>query len=259
MNHYETLGVQPNATPDEIKKAYRKLASTHHPDKGGSTATFQAIQAAYETLSDPAKRQQFDNPQPGPFPGGHFEFRAGHPFDGMFGDILRQHRAQQAQLYRTEVWVTLEQVLTGDEQTIQLQTPLSTHTVKVTVPKGVHDGSQVRLDNILGPGVVLMVIFRIRPHLLYARANQDLVCNHSISVLDLIVGSTFEFTTLANKTLEVTVPPRTQPNSQMKIAGHGLPYLNSGQIGDQIILLKPTIPDIIDEQIINSILQSRTK
>jgi DnaJ-class molecular chaperone len=51
MDHYKTLDVARTATPDEIKKAYRKLASQHHPDKGGNTAKFQELQTAYDTLS----------------------------------------------------------------------------------------------------------------------------------------------------------------------------------------------------------------
>ena len=79
MDHYQTLGVAKNATPDDIKKSYRKLASTHHPDKGGDTATFQKIEEAYRILSDPTQRQQYDNPMPqgnpfGGFQGGGFNF-----------------------------------------------------------------------------------------------------------------------------------------------------------------------------------------
>ena len=64
MSHYDTLSITKSATPDEIKKAYRKLASKHHPDKGGDTATFQKIEEAYRVLSDPQQRQQYDNPNP---------------------------------------------------------------------------------------------------------------------------------------------------------------------------------------------------
>ena len=70
-NAYETLGVPKGASEEEIKKAYRKLASQHHPDKGGNTAKFQEIQSAYETLTDPQKRAEHDNPNP--FKGHHFE------------------------------------------------------------------------------------------------------------------------------------------------------------------------------------------
>jgi curved DNA-binding protein CbpA len=59
MDHYNTLGVSKTATPDEIKKAYRKLASQHHPDKGGDKAKFQEIQAAYDTLSNSDNRKDF--------------------------------------------------------------------------------------------------------------------------------------------------------------------------------------------------------
>ena len=77
MEHYQTLGVDRNASPDDIKKAYRRLAGQHHPDKGGDTATFQKIQQAYETLSDPQKKQEYDNPNPfGGMPGGGGPFRA---------------------------------------------------------------------------------------------------------------------------------------------------------------------------------------
>ena len=86
MNHYETLGIDRNASPEDVKKAYRRLASKHHPDKGGNTKTFQDIQTAYDTLSDPNKRAQYDTPQP---QGGiHFNF--GHQnihdiFNQQFG------------------------------------------------------------------------------------------------------------------------------------------------------------------------------
>ena len=64
MDYYQILGVQRSATPDEIKKAFKKLASKHHPDKGGDKAEFQRIQEAYGVLGDPQKRAQYDRPRP---------------------------------------------------------------------------------------------------------------------------------------------------------------------------------------------------
>jgi DnaJ-class molecular chaperone len=259
MDHYTTLGVAKNAAPDEIKKAYRKLASQHHPDKGGDKAKFQDIQAAYDTLSDPNKRQQYDNPAPqgfhtqGGVPPG-FEHIFGQMFGGgsPFGDMFGQQRRNQPQTFRTTVGITLEQAYNGGEQILKLQTPTNVHAVTIQIPKGINNGNQMRIDNVID-GASLIVDFRVEPHLKYDRQGNDLLCNQQISVLDLIVGTSFEFTTLSGKTLEVTVKPKTQPYMQLKLAGQGMPILNSTAYGDQIILFKPFIPDIIDEQIVNSI------
>ena len=64
MDHYNTLGVSKDANKQEIKLAYRKLASKHHPDKGGDQEQFKRIQGAYSVLSDPDQRAQYDNPSP---------------------------------------------------------------------------------------------------------------------------------------------------------------------------------------------------
>lgn len=86
-NYYETLGVDKKATPEEIKKAFRKLAQKHHPDKGGDEATFKEITEAYSTLSDEKKRREYDNygqTFPGGNPGGGFN-AGGFDFSGFGG------------------------------------------------------------------------------------------------------------------------------------------------------------------------------
>jgi DnaJ-class molecular chaperone len=264
MEHYETLGVAKNATPDEIKKAYRKLASKNHPDKGGDTSTFQKIQTAYDTLSDPQKRQEYDNPSPfGRNPSGGWQQAGGfNPFghggfDDIIGQFMRQaqHQQRQPQMFRTTIAITLEQVYFGGEQIINLQTPTATKPIKIDVPKGIDNGHQVRIDNVID-GASLVVEFRVHPHLKYDRKGSDLYCNHPVSVLDLITGTSFEFTSLGGKTLEVTIPPMTQPHMNLKLAGHGLPKVGN-RYGDQIILLKPFVPTTIDEQIINAIRKAK--
>jgi DnaJ-class molecular chaperone len=261
-DHYQTLGVAKNATPDELKKAYRRLASIHHPDKGGDTAEFQKIQVAYDTLSDPAKRQQYDNPMPqgnpfGAHVGGfHFNMN-GFNMDDIFGQMFRQHHHNN-NVFRTTFWISLEQVYNGGEEVLKLQTPTGMHMVRVNIPKGIMDGGQVRYEKVIESND-LIVEYRIHNHLKYERRMNDLYCNHSISVLDLIVGSSFEFTTISGKTLEVAVPPKTQPFMHLKLAGHGMPIQGTTAYGDQIILLKAYIPDIIDSRITDSILLTNTK
>jgi len=266
MDHYTTLGVNKSSSPEEIKKAYRKLASQHHPDKGGDTRKFQDIQTAYDTLSDPAKRQQYDNPQPqgfGGFPGGFHFTQSGMPpgFEDIFSQMFGQQRQQPQHhqpMFRTNIGVTLEQVYHGESCNVRLQTNNGLQLAQIQIPKGIVDGGQIRLDNII-QNASLLVEFRIQPNLKFDRQANDLICNQPISVLDLITGGSFEFTTISGKTLEVKVPPKTQPYKQLKIAGEGMPIMNTPLYGDQIILLKPFVPDTIDEQIVNSILQAKEK
>lgn len=274
MDYYTLLGVSKTSSPDEIKKAYRKLASQHHPDKGGDTAMFQQIEEAYRTLSDPQKRQQYDNPRPQGMPGGmggfHFnanDFNLNDIFAQVFGGGgfggqghpfgQHQHRTQQ-QMFRTQVALSLEDSYKGITQTLRLQTQNETKMVNIDVPKGIDNGNQIRYDKVLEQGL-LLVEFRILPHLRFERKGNDLYCNQSISVLDLIVGTSFEFTTISGKTLEIKVAPKTQPNMQLKISGQGMPIPNSNIYGDQIIVLKPYIPDTIDSEITDSILRSKQK
>src|SRR2546421_9898770 len=96
MNAYETLDVAKNASADEIKKAYRKLARQYHPDRNPGDAAaeerFKEVQTAYDLLSDPEKRKQYDtfgaNGAPGGFGGANFDFDIGDLgdlFGGLFG------------------------------------------------------------------------------------------------------------------------------------------------------------------------------
>ena len=179
--------------------------------------------------------------------------------DEMFGQMFRQHHQHHQQnTYRTSYWISLEQAYKGGEEMLKLQTPTGLHMVKVNIPKGVPDGGQVRYEKVVDSSD-LIVEYRIHPHLQYERKMNDLHSNHSISVLDLIVGTTIKFTTMGGKTLDVTVQPMTQPFMHLKLAGHGMPIQGTNAYGDQIILLKPFIPDNIDSRITDSILQSKTQ
>jgi curved DNA-binding protein len=262
MEHYQTLGLDKSASSDEIKKAYRKLASIHHPDKGGDTATFQKIQAAYETLSDDGKRQQYDNPMPQGFggqgfPGGGFSFNVnGFDVNDLFGQMFNQQRHQRSNVYRTAVQITLEQAYNGTTQTIRLQTHTGQHLVEITIPKGIKDGDQVRYDNVI-EGNSLTVEYRIQNHLKYERRGHDLYSSETISVLDLIVGGSLHFETISGKTLEVNINPNTQPFMNLKLSGQGMPIHGTNQYGNQILTIKPIIPDNISQNIIQAILDNK--
>lgn len=264
MDHYHTLGVAKNATPEEIKKAYRRLASIHHPDKGGDTAMFQNIQTAYETLSDPQKRSQYDNPQPqgfnggfqDGFPGGFHFGHAGVDINEIFGQMFGQRQRPTHPTFKTDVWISLEQVYGGGEQILQFNNNQLSQVIRIEIPKGIEDGQQIRYNDLV-PNAALIVEFRVKPHPKYQRNGMNLHSTQRVNVLDLIVGSEFEFTTISGKTFSVKINPKTQPNSNLRISGQGL---SRGSVtGDQYILLDIFIPDTIDEAIINSIMESKQK
>jgi len=271
MDHYATLGIAKTASPDEIKKAYRRLASKHHPDKGGDTAMFQKIEEAYRTLSDPQKKQEYDNPKPD-FQGFNFGGFGNDPsmFSGdmdprdIFAHIFGQRAGNpfanrnQRQVFRTQMAVSLGDAYLGSSQILKIQTPTGQKVITIDIPKGIQTGAQIKYDTVLD-NATLLVEFHVQPHLKFERRGNDLYCNQKVSVLDLIVGTTVNFITISGKEFEVTIPPKTQPFMQLKIPGQGMPIGNSNQFGDQILLLKPFIPDIIDDEITQSILRSKSK
>ena len=264
MDYYETLGVNHTSTPSDIKKSYRRLASKHHPDKGGNPEQFKKVQEAYDVLSDPEKKSQYDNPNPF---GGQNSFQQGNPFGDIFGDIFnqrgQQHQRQpQRPMYRTTLNVTLRQAYTGGSQTLELNTPQGKKVVNVNIPKGVQTGQQTKYDNLVQPNSTMVIDFNVMPDSWFERHGHHLVCSHNVSVLDLIVGSTFNFTTISGKVVKVTIQPRTAPNTQIRLAGQGMPISDprgpsviSGQFGDQLILLKGIIPATIEQGIINEIVK----
>ena len=262
MDHYATLGVAKTATQDDIKKAYRKLASQHHPDKGGDTNVFQKIQSAYDILSDPVKRQQYDNPQPEMPHGFSFHsnnFDINDIFARMFGQQFGQARTgPQKQLFRTQVEIGLKEAYTGTSHVMRMATPNGAKLLNIEVPRGIDSGDQIRYDNILENGI-LLVEFRVRPDVNFERRGPHLYANRSVSVLDLIIGTEFPFNTMSGKTLEVKVPPMTQPFMSLKIPNEGMPIPNSNQYGDQMILIKPFVPDTIDSSIVEAIQRSKNK
>lgn len=263
MDHYSVLGVSKTATPDEIKKAYRKLASQHHPDKGGDTNKFQEIQTAYDTLSDPQKRAMYDNPPAQGFQNGPSGFQwnvhgmdLNDIFSQMFGQQHPGMRRPGNQMLRTTINVSLLEAYNGTTKILELNTPIGKKILEVNVPKGIKSHDQLRYNHVI-ENTILLVEFMVLPDLKFTREDNDLFCNQSISVLDLIVGTTIPFTSIDGKELQVTIKPRTQPYMQVKLSGKGMPISNTDRYGDQYILIKPFIPDNIHENIVTSILQNR--
>jgi DnaJ-class molecular chaperone len=263
MSHYETLGVHKGATPDEIKRAYRKLASQHHPDKGGDTAKFQEIEAAYRVLSDPAQRQQYDNPHP---EGYHFNFNGGNvppemqdifnTFGFNFGGGPFKQQRRNRDL-RVDIAVDLASTLTEQVKTISVQTTNGQReNVEVRIPRGINTGNTIKyaglgdnLFNTIARGD-LYVQINVQNNNNFMVNNIDLYTRVSVNCFIAIVGGDVEVKTLDGRTLSLTIPPGTQPGVKFRISGEGLYQLNSPNRGHLYVELTVTIPqDLTSEQL----------
>ena len=272
-DHYQTLGVPKTATQEEIKSAYRKLASKNHPDRGGDTAVFQKIQGAYDVIGDVNKRAEYDNPQPqwnnagGGF-GGFEDILRGF---GGFGDIFG-HRAQhfqQPQRNRTlnlQTAVTLEEAFSGKELVANIQLPSGREQIiNVKIPAGVNDGTVLRLreigddtyTNITRGDVHLSVT--VVPHSVFARQGDDLVKEVEVDALDAILGTNITVNTIDGRILNVTIKEGTQPGTILSAHGYGMPNMHDNNFKGRLLLpIKIIIPTNLSDSQKTLIKQVRT-
>lgn len=260
-DHYATLGVAKTATQDEIKRAFRKLASQHHPDKGGDTAKFQQIQAAYEVLGDEAKRQQYDNPNPFGGSGFNFNFGGGNPqfndiFNQMFGQGFGQQRRPQQGFVRMSLWIHLHDVATGGKRTVAVGTAAGQHTVEIEIPLGINDGDSVQYGGIAPGGADLVVQFRIHPDTRWTRTGLDLYIDQPVPLWDMILGGDITVRTLGGSELVTSVPPRCPPRTLLRLKRQGLRD-RSGNQGDILVRVMPEMPLNIAPEIIEAIQKHR--
>jgi DnaJ-class molecular chaperone len=271
MTHYETLGVAKDVTPDEIKKAYRKLASQHHPDKGGDKAKFQEIQAAYDTLSDANKRQQYDMQLNGMGGGPGMQFHwhsadTGHPditeifrnfgFGGDPFAHVRQHQRRNKDL-RIEIPLPLASTLEEQEKTISVQTTNGhRETLEVKIPRGITNGTSIKYaglgDNLFNtlPRGDLYVQFNVHNAEGFIANGVDLYCRVSVNCLNAIIGTVRVIDGLDGKKFAVNIPPGTQHGTKFRIPRQGLYVLNSEMRGDLYVEIELTVPqDLTEDQL----------
>lgn len=265
-SHYDTLGVARNASPDDIKRAYRQKASLYHPDKeGGSKIKFQEVEEAYRTLSDPQKRQQYDNPSPFGGQGGFGFQQGGAPFDfetifDIFG--TRFHHPQQQQPRRQQarmtLWITLADSAAGQNRTISVGTQHGTHAVEIEIPQGINDGDTVQYGGVGPGGMDLVITYRIHPNPKYERMGSHLVMEQTVNIWDLILGCDATITDVLGNTLTVSIPAGTQPGTKLRLKGRGMPSKRQ-PAGDLFVAVQAVIPDDISPELLESIQQHRTK
>lgn len=264
-DHYQTLGVDRNASQDDIKKAFRKLAAVHHPDRGGDTAKFQEVQAAYATLSDPGKRAEYDNPTSGfsgfnqhnGMPAG-FEDVINQMFGGgPFGDMFRRQQPSQPRnrTLNIQTTITLEEAFFGKEMVANIMLPSGRDQIlQIKIPAGIPEGTVLRLsgmgdDSISNvPRGDIHLTVNIHPHKVFHRTGDDLNCTLNLNCIDAMTGQVIQIETLDKKTLEVSVRPGTQHGQIMNAGGYGMPKMSDNRYqGRLLIHINIIIPDNLSD------------
>ena len=270
-NAYETLGVPKGASEDEIKRAYRKLAAKHHPDRGGDTAKFQEVQSAYETLTDPQKRAQHDNPfqhHQGPN-GSHFEFHFGGgagPEDifaqffsqGFSGGnpFQRQAQPRRNKDLRINLQITLAETLSDQRRSVSVQTTKGERfTVDVNIPRGVNNGTTIKYsqmgDNFFDTLTRgdLYVIINIIADQRFQQHGINLVSDLEIGGIEAMTGCDKIIQGIDGKEFNIKIPRACQYATKFGLQGQGLYQMNANVRGDLIVNVIIKTPSLTESQL----------
>jgi curved DNA-binding protein len=272
-DHYKTLGVAPDATAAVIKAAYRRLARTSHPDvdrRPGAEKRFSAIGAANDTLSDPAKRAEFDLLRGGGWRDGQEmdpprqrqaepRHESTGPFDADVLDQLFGSRGRRSSFrssgfpergrdLRVPFPVSLEESFLGSTREFQIQgqTPSGKPpTITVTIPSGVVQDTAIRLRGQGGTGIEgapdgdLYLIVDLIPHRLYQVDGHDLALKLPIAPWEAALGAQVDVPTLGGM-VHATIPPGARHGQRLRLKARGLP---GSPPGDQYLDLHIAMPD----------------
>jgi len=273
-DYYQIMGVGRDASADDVKRAYRKLARKYHPDvskEKDAEARFKEVGEAYEVLRDPEKRaaydalgtrkpgEEFRPPPDWQFDHGGTETDAGaHSdfFEQLFGGLGRGRRGS----FRSrgldtagQVEVTLEEAFRGTERRLSLQrVPVdergraqpTTQQLTVRIPAGVVDGQRIRVPSQGEPGMGggppgdLFLEVRLLPHRWFRPEGRDIRLDLPVTPWEAALGETVRVPTLGGR-VDLKLPKGSQTDGQLRLRGRGLP---GNPPGDQLVVLKIMAP-----------------
>ena len=274
MDYYNTLGISKSASEADIKAAYRKMAMKHHPDRGGDEKKFKEVTEAYETLSDPQKKQMFDmgvdpNAQ-------HTSYRQGSPFEfhfntGNFEDVFSNfgfggRPVRKNKTLNVNIEVTLEDILKGRVIDAEIGIPSgSKRLVNIEVPPGIENGQQIRYRGMgehtlkdAPPGDLIVNVF-VKEHPIFQRQGDMLMIKKFISPWDAMLGSDITIETIDKKTLTIGIPAGTQPDTVLSCRGEGLTNMRTKVRGNLLIKIQIEIPKNLNSEQKDAVEQTKLK
>ena len=274
MDYYNTLGISKSASEADIKAAYRKMAMKHHPDRGGDEKKFKEVTEAYETLSDPQKKQMLDmgvdpNAQ-------HTSYRQGSPFEfhfntGNFEDVFSNfgfggRPVRKNKTLNVNIEVTLEDILKGRVIDAEIGIPSgSKRLVNIEVPPGIENGQQIRYRGMgehtlkdVAPGDLIVNIF-VKEHPIFQRQGDMLMIKKFISPWDAMLGSDITIETIDKKTLTIGIPAGTQPDTVLSCRGEGLTNMRTKVRGNLLIKIQIEIPKNLNSEQKDAVEQTKLK
>jgi len=287
-DYYKTLGVERKATQDEIKRAYRKLARKYHPDvskEADAEVKFKDLGEAYEVLKDPEKRVAYDqlgsdwNSQQGFRPppdwGAGFEFHGApqgagsqHDFSDFFESLFGQARSpggpgrgfhMQGEDHHAKILVNLEDSFHGASRSISLQMPDVTpdghvvskkRTLKVSIPKGIRQGQQIRLSGQgakgrgSGKAGDLYLEIEFNPHRYYRVEGADVYLELPVAPWEAALGANVKVPTPSGA-IDLKIPANSKAGKKLRLKGRGIPAKTAG---DLYVVLQIVLPPADDEK-----------
>lgn len=273
---YEVLGVAKNASEAEIKKAYRKLALEWHPDRNktpDASEKFKEINKAYEVLSDPKKKEMYDQYgdaafRPGSGFGGSSPFGSqtggygpftytyttggdGSPFEGFdFGgftdpfEIFEQffgggspfgrRNTRQRSIYR--LTIDFMEAVKGVEKRVEIDGKEQ----KIKIPAGVDNGTRIRFHDY-------DVILDVQSDSRFKREDYDLITDIELNFTQAVLGDVVSVPTIDGP-LNLKIQPGTQPGTLIRLQGKGVPHVRGSNRGDQYVRVKVAVPEKISNR-----------